>query len=152
MMKRLLPQANNLDTVIKVFVYACNKINCTQYDIASFCGFEPRQSAYYLNACYYLGLIESNGTISELGKEILANPSDVKLRVYELIINDVLIGEIFAHMFLFPADDNKAFAVSWLKKNYPDYSDAVIERRASTLLNWCEEILCSPLIEYRTNK
>lgn len=150
-MKRLLPQANNLDTVVKVFVYSCNKINCTQNDIASFCGFEPRQAAYYLNACYYLGLIDSKGCVSKLGEDILATPSTVKLRVYELIINDPLIGEIFAHKLVFPSDDNKAFAVSWLKKNFPDYSEAVINRRASTLLNWCDEILSSPLIEYRTN-
>ena len=149
-MNKLLPQANKLDTVIKVFVYACNKINCTQNDIATFCGFEPRQAAYYLNACYYLGLINEDGSVSELGEEILANPSNVKLRVYELIINDPLIGEIFAHKFLFPSDDNKEFAIEWLKKNFPEYSDAVIERRASTLLNWCDEILNSPLIEYRS--
>lgn len=150
-MKKLLPQANNLDTVVKVFVYACNKINCTQNDIASFCGFEPRQAAYYLNACFFLGLIDSKGDVSELGEEILATPSNVKLRVYELIINDPLIGEIFAHKLIFPTDDNKAFAVDWLKKNFPDYSQAVIERRASTLLNWCDEILSSPLIGYRIN-
>ena len=147
-MKKLLPQANKLDTVIKVFVYACNKINCTQNDIATFCGFEPRQAAYYLNACYYLGLINEDGSVSELGKEILIKPSDVKRRVYELIINDPLIGEIFAHKFLFPNDDDKAFAVYCIKKHFPDYSNAVIERRASTLLNWCDDILTSPLIGY----
>ena len=146
-MKRLLPQANNLDTVVKVFVYACNKINCTQNDIAGFCGFEPRQAAYYLNACYYLGLTDETGHVSELGAEVLQDPSSVKLRVYELIINDSIIGEIFAHLFVFPDDDNKAFAYNWLKRNYPDYSDAVIRRRASTLLNWCDEILNSPLLK-----
>ena len=148
-MRRLLPQANNLDTVVKVFVYACNKINCTQNDIATFCGFEPRQAAYYLSACYYLDLIDEKGHISELGTDLLKDSEHVKLRVYELIINDSIIGEIFSHLFIFPNDDNKAFAVSWLKKNYPDYSDAVIKRRASTLLNWCEEIMNSPLLKYR---
>ena len=52
-MKKLLPQANSLDTVIKVFVYVASKQSCTQSDIADFCSFEPRQAAYYLNACYY---------------------------------------------------------------------------------------------------
>lgn len=148
-MKRLLPQANNLDTVVKVFVYACNKVNCTQQDIAKFCGFKPRQAAYYLNACYYLGLLDENGNPNELSEDILKNPSQVKLRVYEQIINAPLIGEIFAHMLLFPEDDNKAFAVRWIEKTYPEYGEAVINRRASTLLNWCEEILSSPLITFK---
>ena len=148
-MKRLLPQANNLDTLVKVFVYACNKVNCTQQDIANFCGFEPRQAAYYLNACYYLGLLDENGDKNKLSEDILKNPSQVKLRVYEQIINDQLIGEIFTHMLLFPEDDNKAFAFKWIEKAYPEYSEAVVKRRASTILNWCEEILTSPLITYR---
>ena len=148
-MKKLLPQANNLDTIVKVFIYACNKINCSQNDIAEFCHFEPRQAAYYLNACYYLGILDENGHKNELSEDILKDSSRVKLRVYERIINDPIIGEIFTRKLLFPEDDNKAFANEWLRRNYPEYSDAVIERRASTLINWCDEILTSPLIKFQ---
>lgn len=145
-MKKLLPQANNLDTVIKVFVYACNKENCTQNDIARFCDFEPRQAAYYLNACYYLGLLDENGNRNEVSDEILSQPQHVKLKVYERIITDPIIGKIFTHRLLFPEDDQKEFATNLLYENYPEYSEAVILRRASTLLKWCDEIFESPAI------
>lgn len=145
-MKKLLPQANSLDTVIKVFVYACTKKECSQADIAKFCSFEPRQAAYYLNACYYLGLVDDKGSVTELGKEILENPDEIKQQVYWLIINDEIIGSVFNYKLIFPNKDAREFTIKWLGEKYPDYSTAVIERRASTLLNWCDEILDSPLI------
>lgn len=145
-MKKLLPQANSLDTVIKVFVYACTKKECTQADIAEFCSFEPRQAAYYLNACYYLGLVDDKGSVTTLGKDILEKPDEIKQQVYWLILNDDVIGTVFNYKLIFPNKDAREFTIKWLEGKYPDYSGAVIERRASTLLNWCDEILDSPFI------
>lgn len=148
-MKKLLPQANSLDTVIKVFVYACTKKGCTQVDIAEFCSFEPRQAAYYLNACYYLGLVDDKGVVTELGSKILETPSEIKQQVYWLILEDEVIGTVFNYKIIFPEKDARAFTEKFLADAYPEYSEAVIKRRASTLLNWCDEILDSPLISRR---
>ena len=35
-MKKILPQANNLNTLIKVFIYYSNKKECSLQDIADF--------------------------------------------------------------------------------------------------------------------
>ena len=145
-MKRLLPQANSLDTVIKVFVYASNKRDCTMADIASFCSFEPRQAAYYINACYYLGLVDESGKITNLGSQIMNNISEIKQQIYWLIVEDEIIGKIFNYKLIFPEKDARAFSINYLTERFPEYSEAVIKRRASTLLNWCDEILESPLI------
>ena len=146
-MKKLLPQANSLDTVIKVFIYACSKKACTQADIAEFCSFEPRQAAYYLNACYYLGLVDENGSNTELGTEIMNNIDELKQQIYWLILKDDVIGTVFNYKLIFPNKDARQFTIDYLSKLYPEYSEAVIHRRASTLLNWCDEILSSPLIQ-----
>lgn len=138
-MKKLLPQANSLDTLINVFIYFGNKKNCTIMDIASFCNFEPRQAQYYLSACIYLDLIDENTEITEYGKSLFVDNSLIREKIYERIISDEIIGKVFSHMLFF--GDVKDFSYDLLKKYYPEYSDAVIERRASTLKNWCSEII-----------
>lgn len=138
-MKKLLPQANNLDTVIKVFIYFGNKDNCTIQDIANFIDFEPRQAQYYLSACIYLDLIDETPKLTDFGKSLFDDPSLIKDKIYERIISDEIIGKIFAHLLLFNVDI-KDYSFKIIKMYYPDYSDAVIERRASTIKNWCEVI------------
>ena len=139
-MKKLLPQANNLDTLIKVFIYFGNKKDCTVQEIADFIGFEPRQAQYYLSACIYLDLIDETPKLTEFGKTLFVEPSLIKYKVYERILGDEVIGKVFAHLILFD-DDIKEYSCKIIKSFYPDYSEAVIERRASTLINWCKEIM-----------
>lgn len=138
-MKKILPQANNLETVIKVFIYFGNKVGCTIQDIANFCGFDPRQAQYYLSACIYLDLITEDLQLTEYGKSLFGEPTLIKKKIYEKIISDEVIGKIFAHMLFFE-EDIKKYASFIIKRYYPEYSDAVVERRASTLKNWCMEI------------
>lgn len=138
-MKKLLPQANNLDTLLKVFIYFGNKKDCTVQEIADFIGFEPRQAQYYLSACIYLDLIDETPELTEFGKSLFDKPALINNKIYERIISDEVIGKIFAHLLF--NDELKEYSYKIIKNYYPDYSDAVIERRASTLLNWCKEIL-----------
>lgn len=140
MMKKILPQANTLDTVLKVFLYAGLKPNCTKEDIADYCQFDTRQSDYYLGACIYLGLFDENGELTEIGNKILQVGTTYRDRIYEIIINDPLIGKFFTHMMLFPDDDIKAFAAKLTSSMYPEYGEAVINRRSSALVGWCVEI------------
>ena len=139
-MNKLLPQANSLNTVIDVFIYVSTMPNWTLNDVAEFCRFNVRQSSYYINACYYIGLLNENGSLSEEGKLILGEPSSIKQKVYEKVISDPLISKIFAKLLIEGEKELKSFTNRILALQYPDYSDAVIERRASTLINWCLEI------------
>lgn len=141
-MKRILPQANTLATVLKVFLYAGIKANCTKEDIAEYCCFDIRQADYYLGACIYLGLFTEKCELSDLGREILnTEDGSYKARVYELILNDELIGKIFTHKLLFPKSDIKQYAADITRQMYPEYGDAVINRRSSCLVGWCSEIM-----------
>lgn len=141
MIKRLLPQANTLATVIRTFKFIANTINCTLDDIARFNKFEKRQASYYSNACYFLGLIDENLSLTELGKEIMGEPLKAKYRIYELIITNELIGQLFAKTAIY----SKAIAVREGKKLvhslYPEYGESVLDRRTKCLVGWCEEVL-----------
>lgn len=140
-MKKLLPQANSLETLIKVFVYVSVMEECSLADIASFCNFEQRQASYYLNACYYLDLVDENGNVTDFGRTIMDKYEAPQTAIYERIIIDPVIGKIFSHMLLFPNEDQNLFAINLLTPLYPEYGDAVIRRRASTLRSWCEDII-----------
>lgn len=144
-MKKILPQANTFDTVIKVFMFAGLKTNYTKQDIADFCQFDPRQSDYYLGTCIYYGLFDGQGILTPLGQEILqTDRTHCRERLYELIIGDELSGKFFAHLLLYPMKslkEHREYAAKLTTALYPQYSDAVIERRSSCMLGWCYEIL-----------
>ena len=77
----------------------------------------------------------------------MSEPRSVKVNVYEIIIRHELIGQLFAKTALY----SKRIAVrdgkELVRAIYPDYGEAVIDRRTRCLIGWCEEI-----IEYMKSK
>lgn len=110
-------------------------------EIAEFNKFEKRQASYYANACYFLGLIEEDLSLTALGEDIMQEPKKAKIRVYELIIKHELIGQLFAKTALY----SKRIAVKegkdLVRSLYPEYGEAVIDRRTKCLIGWCEEVI-----------
>ncbi len=143
-MKKILPQANNFETIVRVFLFAGIKERYIKEDIAKFCNFDIRQADYYLGACIYLGLFDENGELTDIGRDIINNDRDhCKERLYELVICDELAGRIFARIALsknYDLNEIRKYAANLTKERY-DYSDAVINRRSSAIVGWCEEIL-----------
>ena len=140
-MKKLLPQANTLSTVIRTFKLIGNTTNCTLADIASFNNFELRQASYYSNACYFLDLIDEDLQLTSLGKDIMLDPKNAKVRIYEIIIKHELTGQIFAKTALYPKRKVIKDSKELIGSLYPEYGEAVIDRRTKCLIGWCEEIL-----------
>lgn len=140
-MKKLLPQANTLNTVIRTFRYICIKEDCTLSDIATFNNFDVRQASYYANACYFLDLIGPDLKPTEVGRSIFEDTKDLKTRIYELIIGHPVIGKLYAKRSLL----SKRIAVTegkeYIRSLYGDYSEAVISRRTKCMIGWCEEVL-----------
>lgn len=146
-MKKLLPQANSLDRVIDVFIYYGCRKDCSIQDIAEFCQFEPRQAQYYLNAAVYLDLLDEDLKVTDFGRRMLDNSADIKRSIYVRIISDEVIGKLFARMLLYPQEDPRDFGERYLSALFPEYGNAVIQRRLSTLMTWCKEV-----IDYVYNK
>ncbi len=141
-MKKLLIQANNLQTVLDVFTFVYQTPGCSKVNVAKHIGFTLRQADYYTNACLYLGLIDESMEPTPLAHDIFNNDlSNIRERVYECIITDELIGKIFARMLLRPECDIFEYAEAIVKKNYPGYSEAVYKRRINTIITWCDTII-----------
>ena len=149
-MKKLLPQANTLATVIRTFKFIANTMNCSLNDIADFNKFEVRQAAYYSNACYFLELIDENLILelidenlklTSLGEDIMQDPKRAKVRIYEQIIKNELIGQLFAKTALYPRRTAIKEGKELVRGLYPEYGEAVIDRRTKCLIGWCEEII-----------
>lgn len=140
-MKKLLPQANTLSTVIRTFKLIANTMNCTLNDIADFNKFEVRQAAYYSNACYFLDLIDDNLRLTPNGESIMQEPRQAKIKIYELIIKHDLIGQLFAITALYSKRVAVKDGKELVRSLYPEYGEAVIDRRTKCLIGWCEEIL-----------
>ena len=141
-MKKILIQANNLDMVIDTFMYIYSHPNCNKQELADYCGITLRQVDYYTNACKYLDLIDDDWAMTPLAKDIFAkNPAEVTERVYERIITDELMGQIFARIYMFQNEDHSEFALELVKQYYPGYSDTVYERRSDNIIKWCKKII-----------
>lgn len=141
-MNKLLPQANNLDTVIDVFMYVYLHPGCNRQEIADYCDFTLRQVQYYTNACEYLGLIDQTWKPTPVGKDIFEhNSSEVTERVYAQIISDPVMGQIFARLYTLPDEDHSNYARQVVMDAFPGYSDAVYERRSDIIIKWCKKII-----------
>ena len=143
-MKKLLIQANNLQTVLDVFTFIYKTPGCGKTLVAKHIGFTLRQADYYTNACLYLGLIDEKMEPTPLAHDIFTNnPSNIKERIYECIITDELVGKIFARRLLQPDVISLHMQSLSLKRIIPGYSEAVYKRRIDTIITWCETIIKS---------
>ncbi len=141
-MKKLLPQANDLDKVIDTFMYIYLHPNCNKQNLADYYGFTLRQVDYYTNACKYLDLINENWEPTELADDIFHNNSaEVTECVYQRIIEDKLIGQIFKKIKTEPEKSHSDFAKELVKEYFPGYSEAVYDRRSDNIIKWCKKIL-----------
>lgn len=139
-MKKLFIQANNLDTVIDVFMYIYLHGKPSKQEIADYCGFSLRQVDYYTNACKYLDLLNADWSPTELARDIFEHSSaEITERVYQRIIEDDFIGKIYSQINE-PIDDVKHYALSLSRQIFPGYSEAVYERRADNMVKWCVKI------------
>ena len=141
-MRKILIQANNLDTVIDTFMYIYMHPGCTKQELADYCGFSLRQVDYYTNACKYLDLINNDWSPTDLAKDIFENnPAEVTERVYKRIAEDEMVGQIYQRMIEYPNSNIAEFAKELVMDYYPGFSDAVYDRRSDNMVKWCKKIL-----------
>lgn len=141
-MKKLLIQANNLDTVIDVFMYTYLHPKCTKQDVSDYCGFTLRQVDYYTNACKYLGLMNDDWSATELANDIFENtPAEVTERVYQRIIEDEIMGQVYQSLISDTEENTSELAKELVKEYFPGYSEAVYLRRSDNIVKWCKKII-----------
>lgn len=140
-MKKVFIQANNLDTVIDVFMYIYLHPDCKKQDISDYCGFSMRQVDYYTNACKYLDLIHQDWKPTELAHDMFENnPAEIRERVYQRIIEDEIIGQVYKQVDDAPDVYPTEFAKDIAMEYFPGLSDAVYKRRSDNMIKWCIKI------------
>lgn len=140
-MKKLFIQANNLDTVIDVFMYIYLHRGCSSQDIADYCGFTLRQVSYYTNACKYLDLLNDDGSPTELADDIFENnAAEITERIYQRIITDEIIGQVYQKVINNPEEYPIEYAKDLAKEYFPGYSESVYNRRSDNMIKWCIKI------------
>jgi len=144
-MKKSLPQANDLDKVIDVMTYIHYHPGCSEGEIADFIGFAVRQARYYVDACRYLDLVEKNRYPSAVCEDIFRkDPHSVTERVYERIITDELMGQVFARAYVLPDSDIEHFSQELVSYYHPEIaSSSTFKRRAHIIVLWCNRIIKS---------
>ena len=141
-MKNILIQANNLDWVVDIFMYIYLHQGCKKQGIADYCGFSLRHVDYYVNACKYLDLLNSDLTPTDLAKDIFENsPAEVTERVYQRIIEDELIGKNYSVIKANPDENHSRFVIDLVMEQFPGFSDAVYRRRSDYMIKWCKKII-----------
>lgn len=141
-MKKILIQANNLNTVIDVFMYVYLHPNCKKQDVADLCGFSLRQVDYYTNACKYLGLIDDEWKPTHIAKDIFENSrAEIPERIYQLIEHDEMMGQIYDWMMKHPEDNPSQYAKEVVMDFFPGLSEAVYNRRSDNIVKWCRKII-----------
>ena len=148
-MTKSLPQANDIDKVVDVITYVINNPGCSLDDIAEYIGFTYRQARYYYDACRYLDLIDTDCQPSGLAKDFFKkSPESITECVYERIITDELMGQVFARAFLFPNSDIEKFSQELVSYYHAEIvSQTTFVRRAHIIVLWCNRI-----IKYVTSK
>lgn len=124
-----------------IYIYYHPK--CNNEDIATYIGFSKRQARYYVDACIYLNLVTDANEPTPISKDIIKNNTiNITKCVYEQIILDDLIGQVFAKAYVFPDSDLDNFAQTIISINYPEIlSKTTIERRAHNMVLWCKKII-----------
>ncbi len=142
-MKKILPQANDLDKVIDVLTFIYYHPGCSYTEIADYIGFAERQAKYYTNACTYLDLVVDGNKPSAVCEDVFKNtPQNVTERVYEKIITDDLMGQVFARTYVMPDSDLDAFAKELVSYYHPEIaSSSTFERRTHNIVLWCKRII-----------
>ncbi len=150
-MKKLLPQANDLDKVIDVMTYIYYHPGCSYHEIADYIGFADRQAKYYADACVYLDLVIEGLKPSAICEDIFKNsPENVTERVYEKIITDDLMGQIFARAYVLPDTELDTFAVELVSLYHPEItSSSTFERRTHNIVLWCKRIISYMNLKHR---
>ena len=141
-MHKILIQANNLDTVIDIFMYLYLHPNSKKEDLADYFDITLRQVDYYINACRYLGLVDDELHTTPLAKDIFQNyPAEITEMVYTLVISDEVMSKVFSRLLMFPNMDHSEYAKNLVKNYFPGYSETVYTRRSDNIIKWCKKII-----------
>ncbi len=132
------PQANNFDKVLMVInVEDPEKLKDYGYMTIYLEDVSERQVDYYISACTYLGLITQNKEFTELGKRIRSKVGvEQAAEISRVIVSDEVFGDIYFQQKFLGTELERGDVIEIMKENVSFNSEAMYERRASTIISW----------------
>jgi len=132
------PQANDFEKVMMVInVESAEKLKDYKYMSVYLEDISERQVDYYITACTYLGLITKNKEFSELGKKLREKVGIEQMaEVSRIIVSDEVFGYIYFQQKFLGTELEREEIIEIMKERVSFNSDAMYERRASTIISW----------------
>lgn len=144
------PQANSFQRVISL-AEAVSKSSMNGGQIADNYSFDIRQSAYYGDACQYLGLIQKNEKdssmyeASDLGIRIMnLSYRERQLELVKLIVSHNVFREVLIYYLKHDEMMPQNELVNAMKRNslFNIGKESTFKRRSSTITSWVYWIIC----------
>ena len=107
-------------------------------------GITDRQVAYYLSAATFLGLIESEKGQKKFAQKCLEirnmNSYLQTAELISLILKNPVFSKVYSYTIVIGIQEVEDIK-EVIKEYYPQYSDAIYERRAQTVSSWINWII-----------
>ncbi len=101
---------------------------------------DPRQADYYLDALYFLDIVDEDYNYREVAMSIKAADTEEKTRhLRNLIVNRPVFKSVYRNIMAEGVWPDKK-TINRLIQHYFDLNDTTAERRTETVVKWLEWI------------
>ena len=134
-----LPQANDLEKVIKLLMIDEDKLNDKEFLMNEIEVKSTRQVAYYLSALIYLNYLTRDNKFNDDAKKINKNYSLIIRSIYYKLQKDKYISKFYNDFKEYGKSSINANTIkAWLRTQNEDLAESTLRRRASTIKSWVE--------------
>ena len=135
--KKLIPQANDLDKVLRL-IYLVSEGVVNAADVAANFGFAPRQSSYYREAAEALGFVSFNGreyALTDAGKLLVSLDTEKRNIFFAKAINEFALFKECMHVLRAKGSLNGR-DIEVIIARSSNLSGSTIPRRARSIESW----------------
>lgn len=139
------PQADDFEKIVTIVnISDSNALNDSVKLSQTLGGITDRQVAYYLSAATFLGLIVSDKGQKKFAQKCLEirnmNSYLQTAELISLILQNPVFSKVYSYTIVIGIQEVEDIK-EVIKEYYPQYSDAIYERRAQTVSSWINWII-----------
>lgn len=137
------PQANKFSRILDMIDYISKPIN--KHDLAKKYDFNIRQSDYYANCLFYLGLATKQDGLFQLTQsgltiKKLPNSNERNYKIIEKILAHKVFNLAFQSTLKNNGNYDRNYICNLILQNIPSVKKSTISRRASSVIGWLKWI------------
>jgi hypothetical protein len=135
--KNLVPQANDLDKVIEL-AFKVSEGMTNYREVATYFGFDERQSSYYREAAEALGLVVSDGgtyELTDVGKQLISLPAEKRNIFMAQLLSDFDLIKYGLERIRSGKPLTREDIIKLIESN-SSLTGTTVTRRASSLASW----------------